>query len=135
MVIATQQPLAGARGCPAATPPRHALPARRTLGQRSARRAPAPLQVITPARTEMKTIDEVVVSTSFTPQADLLGRIAAPVKPDLEQMSFNLKQIVGNRHPMLMAAAEQIFGGGGKKLRPLVLFLVARATAQLQGLR
>jgi geranylgeranyl pyrophosphate synthase len=50
-------------------------------------------------------------------------------------MNENLRNVVGNRHPMLMAAADQIFGAGGKKLRPMLVFLVARATAQLAGLR
>ncbi|KAG2439864.1 hypothetical protein HYH02_010495 [Chlamydomonas schloesseri] len=49
-------------------------------------------------------------------------------------MNTNLKNVVGNRHPMLMAAAEQIFGAGGKKLRPVIVFLVAHCTAQREGL-
>lgn len=49
-------------------------------------------------------------------------------------MNVNLKNIVGNRHPMLMAAAEQIFGAGGKKIRPFIIFLVAKATAHLMNL-
>lgn len=66
---------------------------------------------------------------------DLLASILAPVQEDMVQMNKNLKSVVGDRHPMLMAAAEQIFGAGGKKLRPLVVFLVAHSTAQLMGLR
>uniref|UniRef100_A0A383WLT2 Solanesyl diphosphate synthase n=1 Tax=Tetradesmus obliquus TaxID=3088 RepID=A0A383WLT2_TETOB len=50
------------------------------------------------------------------------------------QMNRNLRNIVGERHPMLMAAADQIFGAGGKKLRPMIVFLVARATANLAGM-
>jgi hypothetical protein len=61
--------------------------------------------------------------------------ILAPVKSDMETMNANLRNVVGNRHPMLMAAADQIFGAGGKKLRPAIVFLVARATAELMGLR
>jgi all-trans-nonaprenyl-diphosphate synthase len=60
--------------------------------------------------------------------------VVAPVKEDMEMMNTNIKNIVGNRHPMLMAAAEQIFGAGGKKLRPVLVFLVARATAMHMGL-
>lgn len=59
----------------------------------------------------------------------------APVAADMEQMNANLRGIVGDRHPMLQAAAEQIFGAGGKRLRPAIVFLVARATAELEGLR
>jgi len=66
--------------------------------------------------------------------ADLVSEIVQPVAQDMEQMNRNLKSIVGDRHPMLMAAAEQIFGAGGKKLRPMIVFLVARATAHMAGL-
>eukprot|EP00798_Chlamydomonas_sp_ICE-L_P017881 gene17881-24272_t len=68
-----------------------------------------------------------------TPQ-QLLEEIITPVKSDVKTMNDNLKNVVGNRHPMLMAAAEQIFSAGGKKLRPVVVFLVARATCELYGL-
>ncbi|GFR43994.1 hypothetical protein Agub_g5140, partial [Astrephomene gubernaculifera] len=69
------------------------------------------------------------------PPANLLNEIIAPVKADVEQMNQNLKNVVGNRHPMLMAAAEQIFGAGGKKLRPVIIFLVAHCTAEREGLK
>jgi len=36
---------------------------------------------------------------------------------------------------MLMAAADQIFGAGGKKMRPVLCFLVARATPACAGNR
>eukprot|EP00200_Dunaliella_tertiolecta_P003926 CAMPEP_0202346628 /NCGR_PEP_ID=MMETSP1126-20121109/5334_1 /ASSEMBLY_ACC=CAM_ASM_000457 /TAXON_ID=3047 /ORGANISM="Dunaliella tertiolecta, Strain CCMP1320" /LENGTH=423 /DNA_ID=CAMNT_0048938057 /DNA_START=97 /DNA_END=1368 /DNA_ORIENTATION=- len=64
----------------------------------------------------------------------LLASIVAPAQADMETMNVNLKNVVGDRHPMLMAAAEQIFGAGGKKLRPMVVFLVARATASLMNM-
>lgn len=66
--------------------------------------------------------------------ADLITRIAQPVTADMQQMNHNLRNIVGERSPMLMAAADQIFGAGGKKLRPMIVFLVARATANLAGM-
>ena len=50
---------------------------------------------------------------------------------DMEQMRMNLRDIVGRKNPLLLAAADQIFGAGGKRLRPVLVFLVARATAQL----
>jgi all-trans-nonaprenyl-diphosphate synthase len=91
--------------------------------------APRPqLNIVEPSAVSLKT--PVAVST-----ADLLTHIVEPVKSDVALMNANLKNVVGNRHPMLMAAAEQIFGAGGKKLRPVIVFLVARATAQLMGLR
>ncbi|KAG1654567.1 hypothetical protein FOA52_009008 [Chlamydomonas sp. UWO 241] len=49
----------------------------------------------------------------------------------METMRLNLKNVVGQRHPMLMAAAEQIFGAGGKRLRPAIVFMVSYATQQL----
>ena len=55
--------------------------------------------------------------------------ITAPVAEDMAGLSKNLLSIVGSRSPMLMAAAEQIFGAGGKQLRPTLCFLVARATS------
>lgn len=36
---------------------------------------------------------------------------------------------------MLEAAADQIFGAGGKRMRPALIFLVARATLDLAGLK
>jgi hypothetical protein len=63
-----------------------------------------------------------------------LGAGAAPVAADMKKMNENLLSVVGDRHPMLMAAAEQIFGAGGKKLRPMLVFLVAHSTAQAAGL-
>lgn len=88
---------------------------------------------MTPARAEVTAAPKL---NTFTPSAgallspaEILGQVVAPVQVDMEQMNTNLRNVVGNRHPMLMAAAEQIFGAGGKKLRPVIVFLVARATA------
>ena len=60
--------------------------------------------------------------------------ITAPVMDDMEQMRMNLRDIIGRKNPLLLAAADQIFGAGGKRLRPVLVFLVARATAQLMDL-
>jgi all-trans-nonaprenyl-diphosphate synthase len=43
-------------------------------------------------------------------------------------MTQNLKGLVGTRHPILSAAAEHLFGAGGKRLRPAIVLLVSRAT-------
>ena len=67
--------------------------------------------------------------------AQLLQEIVGPVEGDMRQMNANLRSIVGERHPMLMAAADQIFGAGGKKLRPMIVLLMARATVELGGIR
>ena len=42
--------------------------------------------------------------------------------------------MVGADNAMLMSAARQIFGAGGKRMRPALVFLVSRATSQLSGL-
>ncbi len=52
----------------------------------------------------------------------------ASVEADLELLSKNLKELIGARHPILHAAAEHLFGAGGKRLRPAVVFLISRAT-------
>lgn len=81
-----------------------------------------------------------MVNVSFAPPMarrspdELLTTITEPISKDLEIMKENLKHVVGERHPMLLAAADQIFGAGGKKLRPVVCLLVARATVELQAL-
>ncbi|GLC46314.1 hypothetical protein PLESTB_000998100 [Pleodorina starrii] len=88
--------------------------------------------VYTPTRAEAQAA--LKLEAQVVPPANLLSEILAPVTSDMERMNQNLKNVVGNRHPMLMAAAEQIFGAGGKKLRPVIVFLVAHSTAQREGL-
>ncbi|MGF1498955.1 MAG: solanesyl diphosphate synthase [Elainellaceae cyanobacterium] len=51
-----------------------------------------------------------------------------PVEADLHLLTETLKQLVGARHPILYAAAEHLFGAGGKRLRPAIVLLVSRAT-------
>ena len=64
-----------------------------------------------------------------------ISDVRRPVAEDMDVMVKNLKNVVGDRHPMLMAAAEQIFGAGGKRLRPMLVFLVARATSKFMQQR
>ncbi|MFP4123135.1 solanesyl diphosphate synthase [Coleofasciculus sp.] len=52
----------------------------------------------------------------------------APVEADLYLLTENLKNLVGARHPILYAAAEHLFGAGGKRVRPAIVLLIARAT-------
>ena len=54
--------------------------------------------------------------------------VFAPVETDLQVLTENLKNLVGARHPILYAAAEHLFGAGGKRVRPAIVLLVARAT-------
>ena len=37
---------------------------------------------------------------------------------DMEQMQTNLRDIVGRKNPLLLAAADQIFGAGGSVFAP-----------------
>ncbi|XP_050247797.1 solanesyl diphosphate synthase 1, chloroplastic-like isoform X2 [Quercus robur] len=57
------------------------------------------------------------------------------VADDLQTLNQNLQSIVGAENPVLMSAAEQIFGAGGKRMRPALVFLVSRATSELAGLK
>jgi all-trans-nonaprenyl-diphosphate synthase len=61
--------------------------------------------------------------------------VRGPVVADMDRLVENLLGVVGGRHPMLMAAAQQIFGAGGKKIRPMLVFLVARATTKHMNAR
>ncbi|KAE9621572.1 hypothetical protein Lal_00032899 [Lupinus albus] len=74
---------------------------------------------------------------------DLKNYSDAPISPaqlfdvvadDLKTLNKNLQSIVGAENPVLMSAAEQIFSAGGKRMRPALVFLVSRATAELLGL-
>ncbi len=52
----------------------------------------------------------------------------SPVEADLSVLAENLKKLVGARHPILYAAAEHLFGVQGKRVRPAIVLLIARAT-------
>ena len=58
----------------------------------------------------------------------------APVETDLDLLTHNLKGLVGARHPILSAAAEHLFGAGGKRIRPAIVLLLARATRPEQDI-
>ncbi len=55
--------------------------------------------------------------------------LLAPVEGDLSLLAENLKQLVGAKHPILYAAAEHLFGAGGKRIRPAIVLLLARAVS------
>ncbi|KAJ6821615.1 putative solanesyl-diphosphate synthase 3, chloroplastic [Iris pallida] len=63
-----------------------------------------------------------------------VASLMEPVSEDLLRLNNNLKTIIGDENPVLVSAAEQIFGAGGKRLRPALTFLVSRATAEVAGL-
>ena len=54
--------------------------------------------------------------------------LLAPVENDLRILTDNLKKLIGARHPILGAAAEHLFDAGGKRIRPAIVLLAARAT-------
>ena len=49
------------------------------------------------------------------------------ITKDLQELNQNLSQISGPRHPILQAAAEHLFNAGGKRIRPTIVLLVAKA--------
>lgn len=80
------------------------------------------------SRYESDSDSEIVVRSSPAALKKSMKKIQEPVKEDMEICRQNLVDVVGKRHPMLRAAADQIFSAGGKRLRPLIVLLVARAT-------
>ncbi|KAH7439565.1 hypothetical protein KP509_04G067100 [Ceratopteris richardii] len=64
-----------------------------------------------------------------------IASLMGPVTEDLQILNKSLHNAVGSENPLLMAAAEQIFSAGGKRMRPALVLLVSRATAQLAGLK
>jgi len=58
----------------------------------------------------------------------------SPVEADLELLTDNLKNLVGARHKILYAAAEHLFGAGGKRIRPAIVLLLARAVSPEQDI-
>jgi hypothetical protein len=97
--------------------------------------APWTARVLVPVRSEASQPPAALPHLERPSPSQLLEEIVDPVVADMEAMNQNLRHIVGDRHPMLLAAADQIFGAGGKKLRPMIVLLMARATAEMAGLR
>nr|QUE29141.1 preA [Erythrotrichia welwitschii] len=50
------------------------------------------------------------------------------IEKDLNLLNKNLTNMVGAKHPILHAAADHLFKAGGKRLRPVIVLLVAKAT-------
>src|SRR4028118_1203433 len=64
----------------------------------------------------------------------LATSLFSPVEADLRLLSENLIELVGTPHPILCAAAEHLFGAGGKRVRPAIVLLISRATMPDQGI-
>lgn len=112
-----------------------------TEGKRIPRGAAAgPLRVLTPLREASaalaNTLQEMATTSGLLidPTKVSLKNIRGPVDEDMEICRQNLVDVVGKRHPLLRAAADQIFSAGGKRLRPLIVLLVSRATYSMTGL-
>ena len=58
----------------------------------------------------------------------------SPVEKELYNLEHNLKAVAGTRHPILYAAAKHLFEAGGKRIRPALVLLVAKATSEHQDI-
>jgi len=56
-----------------------------------------------------------------------VAKLLQPVESDLENLLSDLRNLIGAGHPLLPAAAEHLFSAGGKRLRPGIVLLLARA--------
>ena len=94
-----------------------------------------PLRVFAPLREASAALaNSVKESLDVSENKTSIKLIQAPVSKDMDVCRKNLVDVVGKRHPLLRAAADQIFSAGGKRLRPLIVLLVARATYTMHGL-
>ena len=94
-----------------------------------------PLRVFAPLREASSALANSVKETlDVSGNKTSIKSIQAPVSKDMDICRKNLVDVVGKRHPLLRAAADQIFSAGGKRLRPLIVLLVARATYTMHGL-
>eukprot|EP01018_Ginkgo_biloba_P011004 Gb_34726 [translate_table: standard] len=100
---------------------------------------PTPSDLTDPAGLqELK--EPIAASSALTAKSDpgsmmSISSLMAAVADDLQVLNDNLQAVVGAENPVLMSAAEQIFSAGGKRMRPALVFLVSRATAQMAGLK
>lgn len=99
-----------------------------------------PLRVLTPLREASaalaNTLQGMANTSGLLPDTNKVSMkdIMKPVNDDMDLCRKNLVDVVGKRHPLLRAAADQIFSAGGKRLRPLIVLLVARATLPISNL-
>jgi octaprenyl-diphosphate synthase len=61
------------------------------------------------------------------PSADELARLLAPVSDDMRSVDSQIRERLGSDVALIGTIADYIIGAGGKRLRPAVHLLVARA--------
>jgi len=57
------------------------------------------------------------------------------IEQELNLLEINLKKLVKSKHAILDVAAEHLFTAGGKRLRPAIVFLVAKATKKEKSIK
>jgi octaprenyl-diphosphate synthase len=60
-----------------------------------------------------------------------LNSIIAPIEEDLDQFEEKLRAILAVDSPLILGVTEHLLGRRGKRLRPALVFLTARATGPL----
>ena len=60
--------------------------------------------------------------------------VFASIENDLSILNQNLQNMIGARHPVLYAAAEHLFTAGGKRLRPAIVLLCAKASSMTNNI-
>lgn len=48
---------------------------------------------------------------------------------ELQNLNNNLTNMIGARHPILYAASQHLFSAGGKRIRPIIIMLIAQTTS------
>lgn len=119
----------------AAPPPTLSFPARNSLKTLDSDAVPDVSELSTSSGRKVLNGGAASLETIGTKPKLNLAELVAPVAEDLLLLNDNLQKIVGADNPMLMAAAKQIFGAGGKRMRPALVFLVSRATCELSNIQ
>lgn len=71
-------------------------------------------------------------TATSTPSA---ARLLAPITDDMEQLNCVIRQRLASDVMLINQISEYIIGAGGKRLRPALLLLVARALGDASGYR
>lgn len=51
----------------------------------------------------------------------------SPIEQDLSKLNMNLQTMIGAKNPVLYAAAEHLFHAKGKRIRPSLILIIAKA--------